>query len=123
MTEELAATGSGIIQRILVAEGETVAVNELLAVIGPAEADGPDGGEAQDWTPSTKERETWQLRPNPLPDRPTPWRLRPAAPAGRSHPAPGASPQTWESTLTRWSAPGPGGRVTEDDITEAAERA
>ena len=45
VTEELVAQGGGVLQRILVAEGETVAVNELLAVIGPAGAAAPDAGE------------------------------------------------------------------------------
>ena len=35
VTEELVATGDGVLQRILVPEGDTAAVNELLAVIVP----------------------------------------------------------------------------------------
>ncbi|MYI56171.1 MAG: 2-oxo acid dehydrogenase subunit E2, partial [Acidimicrobiia bacterium] len=45
VTEELVATGGGVLQRILVPEGETVAVNELLAVIAPAGIVAADAGE------------------------------------------------------------------------------
>ena len=44
-TEELVATGGGVLQRILVPEGDTVAVNELLAVIVPVGAVEPDAVE------------------------------------------------------------------------------
>jgi pyruvate dehydrogenase E2 component (dihydrolipoamide acetyltransferase) len=43
-TEELAAPGSGVLDQILVAEGTTVPVRELLALLDPGDAAGPAGG-------------------------------------------------------------------------------
>ena len=118
VTEELVATGGGVLQRILVPEGETVAVNELLAVIGPAGAAAADAGEPvvgdDEPDPAEDPRKTVMdsgLRRNDDPgDGPrrqvTPRARRLAADLGVD--------------LDSVAGTGPGGRVTEDDVTAAA---
>ena len=118
VTEELVATGGGVLQRILVPEGETVAVNELLAVIGPAGAAAPDAGEPvvgdDEPDPADDQRKTVMdsgLRRNDDPDgaprrQVTPRARRLAADLGVD--------------LDSVAGTGPGGRVTEDDVRAAA---
>ena len=107
VTEELVATGTGVLQRILVPEDETVAVNELLAVIGPA---GPDDAE---------EEPRAVAAPAPLPDRPAP---APASAGPRRQVTPRARRLATDLGVDLDSVvgTGPGGRVTEDDVTAAA---
>lgn len=110
VTEELVATGGGVLQRILVPEGETVAVNELLAVIGPAGAVQRDAAE---------EDPRAAPEPDPLPDRPAP---APAAPGSRRQVTPRARRLAADLGVDLDSVvgTGPGGRVTEDDVISAA---
>lgn len=110
VTEELVATGGGVLRRILVPEGETVAVNELLAVIGPAGAVEPDAAE---------EELSAVAAADPLADRPAP---APAASAPRRQVTPRARRLAADLGVDLDSVvgTGPGGRVTEDDVTAAA---
>ena len=116
VTEELVATGKGVLQRILVPEGETVAVNELLAVIGPAGAVGPDAGEDG---PDAAKEEPDAAAADPLPDRPAP---APAASGPRRQVTPRARRLATDLGVDIDSVvgTGPGGRITEDDVTAAA---
>lgn len=117
VTEELVATGGGVLQRILVPEGETVAVNELLAVIGPAGAVEPDGvGERDD---AVDQERGAAVVPARVEERRTP---APAAAGSRRQIAPRARRLATELGVDLDSVvgTGPGGRVTEDDVTAAA---
>ena len=118
VTEELSAPGDGVLQRILVPEGATVAVNELLAVIGPAGAVEPDGGE-----PVVSDDE-----PDPAEDP-----LMAVMDSGlrRNDESRGESRRQVTPRARRLAAElgvdldsvvgtGPGGRITEDDVTAAA---
>ena len=125
VTEELVATGGGVLQRILVPEGETAAVNELLAVIVPAGAAEPDV--AHDERDAVEEG----------PGAPAAGERGAVAAtdqvAGRRAPVPAApgSPRQVTPRARRLAAElgvdldsvvgtGPGGRVTEDDVAAAA---
>ena len=110
VTEELVATGSGVLQRILVAEGETVAVNELLAVIGPAGAVGPD---------TSEEEPRAVAAADPVPASPV---AGPTGAGSRRQVTPRARrlAADLDIDLDLVIGTGPGGRVTEDDVTEAA---
>ena len=110
VTEELVATGGGVLQRILVPEGETVAVNELLAVIGPAGAVGPDAAE---------EELSAVAAADPLADRPAP---APAASGPHQQVTPRARRLATDLGVDLDSVvgTGPGGRITEDDVAAAA---
>ena len=117
VTEELVATGTGVLQRILVPEGETVAVNELLAVIGPAGAVQPDA--VEDQRDVAEEEPRAVASADPLPDRPAP---AAAAVGQRQQVTPRARRLAAELGVDLDSVvgTGPGGRVTEDDVTAAA---
>jgi len=124
VTEELVATGGGVLQRILVPEGETVAVNELLAVIGPAGAAGPDvGGDRQD---AVNRDVTEDADPPDAPRGPAVdsglRRNDESAGGSRRQIAPRARRLATELGVDLDSVvgTGPGGRVTEDDVTAAA---
>ncbi len=119
VTEELVATGGGVLQRILVPEGDTVAVNELLAVIVPVGAVEPDAVEderdvAEDERGAVAATDPVADRRAPVPvaagDRPrrqiTPRARRLAADLGID--------------VDSVVGTGPGGRVTEDDVAAAA---
>ena len=116
VTEELVATGGGVLQRILVPEGETVAVNELLAVIGPAGTVEPDAAEGE---PDAAEEEPRAVAPpDPLPDHPAP---APAASGQRRQITPRARRLAADLGVDLDSVvgTGPGGRITEEDVTAA----
>ena len=117
VTEEMLSPGDGVIQRILVPEGETVAVNELLAVIGPAGAVEPDAGEGRQ--DAVDQERGAAAVPAPVEDRPTP---APAAAGSRRQIAPRARRLATELGVDLDSVVGTGlgGRVTEDDVTVAA---
>ena len=106
VTEELVATGDGVLQRILVPEGDTAAVNELLAVIVPAGAVEPDV--ADDEPDAVEDERGAVAATDPVADRRDPVPTGPGAgPAGRSHREPGDWLRISASTSTRWSAPAP----------------
>ena len=119
VTEELVATGAGVLQRIVVPEGDTAAVNELLAVIVPAGAVEPDvAGEER---VAAAAGEPGAVAADPVAGRRT---------AG---PALAGSPRQVTPRARRLAAElgidvasvvgtGPGGRVTENDVTAAAAR-
>ena len=117
VTEELVATGGGVLQHILVPEGETVAINELLAVIGPAGAVEPDGVEGRQ--DAVDQERGAAAVPDPVEDRPTP---APAAAGSRRQIAPRARRLATQLGVDLDSVVGTGlgGRVTEDDVTVAA---
>ena len=124
VTEELVATAGGVLQRILVPEGETAAVNELLAVIVPAgavEPDVADSERAEDGRDAVEDERGAVAATDPGADRRAPV---PAA-------AGGGSPRQITPRARRLAAElgvdidsvvgtGPGGRVTEDDVAAAA---
>lgn len=119
VTEELVATGTGVLQRILVPEGETVAVNELLAVIGPAGAAEPDTGEGgRDAVENQREA---VAAPDLVADRPTRAPAATGSGSGRQI-TPRARRLATELGVDLDSVvgTGPGGRVTENDVTTAA---
>ena len=141
VTEELFATGDGVLQRILVPEGDTAAVNELLAVIVPAGAIGADVGAGERDTgeeertaiaaaepatrshsasaPTREEERTAIAAAEPLPDHPT---ATPATAGPHRQVTPRARRLAGDLGIDLDSVvgTGPGGRVTEDDITAAA---
>ena len=120
VTEELVATGGGVLGRILVPEGDTAAVNELLAVIVPVGAVEPDVAE-EEREAAAEEADLAEdqrgaaldsgLRRNDesgggLRRQVTPRARRLAAELGVD--------------LDSVVGTGPGGRVTEGDVTAAA---
>ena len=116
VTEELVATGGGVLQRILVPEGDTAAVNELLAVIVPASAVEPDaGGDQRD----AVEEERTPPAPDPLADHPAPAAAA-AGPRRQITPRARRLAADLGVDLDSVAGTGPGGRVTEDDVGAAA---
>ena len=118
VTEELVATGGGVLQRILVAEGDTAAVNELLAVIVPAGAAEPDAAEEERGAAAAGKRGAVAA-------------MDPVAGRRAAGPAVAGSPRQVTPRARRLAAElgvdldsvvgtGPGGRVTEDDVAAAA---
>jgi pyruvate dehydrogenase E2 component (dihydrolipoamide acetyltransferase) len=100
-TEDLAAPGSGVLEQVLVPEGATVAVNELLAVIL-----GEDG----------RGREATKS------DGPTTARL-PETPAGPVTPRARRLAKELGVALETVVGSGPGGRITEEDVSAKASSA
>ncbi len=124
VTEELVATGGGVLQRILVPEGETAAVNELLAVIVPAGADSSYVGDrvdpAEDQQDAVKQERGAVDAPDPIFERPAP--AATGSGSGRQV-TPRARRLATELGVDLDSVvgTGPGGRVTEDDVAAAAD--
>ncbi|MCY4632097.1 MAG: E3 binding domain-containing protein [bacterium] len=120
VTEELVATGDGVLQRILVPEGETVAVNELLAVIGPAGAVEPDTSEGR--REAVEHERGTVAAPDRVADRPAPAPAVAGSGPGRQI-TPRARRLAAELGIDLDSVvgTGPGGRVTEDDVKAAAD--
>ncbi|MCY3662257.1 MAG: E3 binding domain-containing protein [bacterium] len=117
VTEDLVATGGGVLQRILVPEGETVAVNELLAIIAPIGAAPPDT--AEDKREAAEEDPEAVAAAPPAADRPAP---ATAGGGSRRQVTPRARRLAADLGVDLDSVPGtgPGGRVTEDDVTAAS---
>ena len=125
VTEELFAPDDGVLQQILVPEGETAAVNELLAVIAPGAAE-PDTGESKRDAGEAKQDAVERRRgavaaPDPVADRPAPTPAL-AADGSRRQVTPRARRLAADLGVDLDSVvgTGPDGRVTEDDITAAA---
>ena len=130
VTEELVATDGGVLQRILVPEGETVAVNELLAIIGPAGAVEEVGGRAMDSGPGSSPGQALR-RNDERDDGARPVEDKRGSAAADPVPAGAGSRRQVTPRARRLAADldidldlvvgtGPGGRVTEGDVTEAA---
>ena len=111
-TEDLVAPGSGVLQRVLVPEGDTVPVNELLAVIVPIGVVEPDVAEdeqdAVEETGAVADRRAWM--PASAGDEPR----RQITPRARKLAADLAI------GIDSVVGTGPGGRVTEDDVAATA---
>jgi pyruvate/2-oxoglutarate dehydrogenase complex dihydrolipoamide acyltransferase (E2) component len=128
-TVEIPSPAAGKVARILVAEGETVAVGTVLIVIG--EANG-HAGEAP--VASDRHRERRLSGAEPAVDEQAPAEEQPAAPAVSSGLAPGHAPpgrvratplvrrlaQELGVDLETLAGSGPQGRVTEQDVRSAA---
>jgi pyruvate dehydrogenase E2 component (dihydrolipoamide acetyltransferase) len=116
-TEELTAPVDGVLERVLVSEGETVPVQELLAVIaapgGAADHghadDGVDGAAAGTEPPPAAPRTADRAAPATTRRAVTPRARRLAADLGIS--------------LDAIDGTGPGGRVIEDDVRRVAAAA
>src|SRR6266542_5186542 len=80
---EVPSPGSGVVQQILVQEGETVDVGTKLAVIGPAGAEVPAPA-AEEPAPAAEEEKAPEAEPEPEP--------APAAKEEAPAPAPAAAP-------------------------------
>ena len=119
VTEELVAQGGGVLQRILVPEGETVAVNELLAVIVPVGAVEPDI--AEDEPDVAEDAPGAAAATDPVTERRTPLPTVAGGGSGRQI-TPRARRLAVELGIDLDSVvgTGPGGRVTEDDVAAAA---
>ena len=117
-TEDLVAPGSGVLQRILVPEGDTVPVNELLAVIVPVEVVEPDVAEDE---PDAVEETRAVEETGAVPDR----RARMPA-SGGDEPRRQITPRARKLAadlaigIDSVVGTGPGGRVTEDDVAATA---
>jgi len=123
-TVEIPSPAAGKVARILVAEGETVAVGTVLIVIG--EANGR-AGEAP--VASDRHRERRLSGAGPAVDEQAPAEEQPVAQAVSSGLAPGrvrATPlvrrlaQELDVDLETLAGSGPQGRVTEEDVRSAA---
>ena len=133
VTEELVATAGGVLQRILVPEGDTVAVNELLAVIVPTGAVEPavpddepavpdDEPAVPDDEPDVADDERGAVAAtDPVADRRDPVPAVPGGGSGRQI-TPRARRLAADLGIDIDSVigTGPGGRVSEDDVAAAA---
>ena len=119
VTEELVATAGGVLQRILVPEGDTVAVNELLAVIVPVGAVEPDV--ADDEPDVAEDGRGAVAATDPVADRRAPVPAAAGGGSGRQI-TPRARRLAADLGIDIDSVigTGPGGRVTEDDVAAAA---
>jgi pyruvate dehydrogenase E2 component (dihydrolipoamide acetyltransferase) len=135
---EVPSPGEGVVQQILVQEGETVDVGTKLAVIAPAGAEAPPAEEAPA-EPQAEQAPEAAPEPEPQPAPPAPAAEEPAAPApAPAQPAPatggnGASEKTFVSPVVARIASehgvdvnqvqgtGRGGRVTKKDILAFVE--
>jgi pyruvate dehydrogenase E2 component (dihydrolipoamide acetyltransferase) len=114
ITNKVEAAASGILFQIVVPEGRTVPVGTIIAVIaqpgeqperiegvkmGEVEADAPPAGGPPEGYPEKPREETFVL----------------ATPAARR------LAKEWEIDLSRVPATGPGGRVTESDVSKYHE--
>src|SRR5437588_2325910 len=139
---EVPSPGEGVVQQILVQEGETVDVGTKLAVIAPAGAEAPPAEEAPPAAPEAEAAPEPEAEAAPEPARepepePQPAAAEPAAPAPAApEPAPatdGASEKTFVSPVVARIASehgvdvnqvqgtGRGGRVTKKDILSFVE--
>ena len=119
---EIPAPAAGIVEKILIHEGETVPVGTQLAVIGRAATRGegrPWAQGAPDEDPGATAREAVAAEPEP---RATPV----ARPMAEPAPAPGATPvarrvaAALQIDLEGVSGTGPAGRVTKRDVQPQA---
>lgn len=113
-TEELTAPVDGVLQRVLVSEGRTVPVQELLAVIAAPDdvpAEDADAGDGTDGAAGGTE--------------PSPTTERAAAATTRRQVTPRARRLATElrTDLDAVEGTGPGGRIIEDDVRRAASAA
>ena len=105
---EMQAYGSGVLRRIVAAEGSTVPVGQLIAVIGAADEEIP-----REWleTAPSAGVPTAPKRPTPAP---------PAAPTAperaRASPLARRLAQEHGLDLAQISGSGPGGRIVEEDV-------
>jgi pyruvate dehydrogenase E2 component (dihydrolipoamide acetyltransferase) len=124
---EVPSPGEGVVQQILVQEGETVDVGTKLAVIAPAGAEAPAAAPAAPEPPP---------EPEPVAEAPAPTPPPPPPPAAPPEPAPvtdGAGEKTFVSPVvariasehgvdvSQVSGSGRGGRVTKKDIMAFVE--
>ncbi len=116
VTEDLPAPCSGVLERIVVAEGATAAVNEVLAVIVPGE-EAPRA--AEDHRAATEDGSTATFSETAA--RPEPPKTA-ASPRGEVTPRARRLAQELGVDLATVSGSGPDGRVTEEDVTWALDR-
>lgn len=135
---EVEALGAGVLRKIVVEEGKTVPVGELLAVIGKVEEDigallkdaaaatlAPgDGGAAK--APAPEKTATPTASPPAMPPPPPAPAVppRPEAPPGRVLASPLARRVAKELgiDLARVKGSGPGGRIVREDVERAGAR-
>ena len=119
VTEELVATAGGVLQRILVPEGDTVAVNELLAVIVPTGAVEP--AVPDDEPDAVEDGRGAVAATDPVADRRDPVPAVAGDGSGRQI-TPRARRLAADVGIDIDSVvgTGPGGRVSEDDVAAAA---
>src|SRR5690349_15239938 len=132
---EVPSPGEGIVQQILVQEGETVDVGTKLAVIAPAGAEAPAAAPEAPAPPPEPEPQPQAEAPAPPPPEP-PAEPAPPPQAAPPEPAPdtdGAGQKTFVSPvvariasehgvdISQVSGTGHGGRVTKKDIMAHVE--
>ena len=121
---EVPSPGEGVVQQILVQEGETVEVGTKLAVIAPAGAEAPAEAPATEETPPAEPEPAAEAEPEPAEPAPAP---APAA-AAPAESTDGAGEKTFVSPvvariasehgvdISQVPGSGRGGRVTKKDI-------
>ena len=121
---EVPSPGEGVVQQILVQEGETVEVGTKLAVIAPAGAEAPAEAPAPEETPPAEPEPAAEAEPEPAEPAPAP---APAA-AAPAESTDGAGEKTFVSPvvariasehgvdISQVPGSGRGGRVTKKDI-------
>ena len=135
-TEDLVAPGSGVLQRVLVPEGDTVPVNELLAVIVPIGVVEPDVAEDEQdaveetgavadrraWMPASAEDEQDAVEETGAVADRRAWMPASAGDEPRRQITPRARKLAADLAIGIDSVvgTGPGGRVTEDDVAATA---
>ncbi len=120
-TLEVESFASGVLRRVIAAEGQTVPVNALVAVIAEADEHIPE--DLLSGAPEPAEQPPAEAK-----ERPTPTRAPPAA-TGSEAGARSASPRArrlaeeQKVPLAALSGTGPGGRVIEGDVRRYLEKA
>jgi 2-oxoglutarate dehydrogenase E1 component len=122
---ELPSPASGTVTEILIDEGETVTVGQVIARIATGDAPGGDGAQAaQPQAPPTPAPQQSQTAPQAQAVTEPP--ASPPSAAAGSPSAPAATPVAERAAaaegvdLTRISGSGPAGRITKSDVLSAA---
>ncbi|MDP9350543.1 MAG: E3 binding domain-containing protein, partial [Chloroflexota bacterium] len=124
---ELEAFQGGVLEKILVQEGETVPIGQAIAVIGTGQDGAQRHSQASEPAQATQPQVTARPAQEPAPQpaaQPATEPARPAAkgPEGRIKASPLARRLAHEHGLELAQIPGtgPNGRITRDDVQQAA---
>ena len=114
---EMEAYGNGILRKVIIGEGVTVPVGQIIAIIADADEDLPDVDAPAAETPAEPESAPGPVAADTAPE-PV---VAPAAPAGRIKASPVAKKIAAENgiDLASVTGTGPGGRIVKADVEAA----
>ncbi len=124
-TVEIEAEASGLLRRIVVSQGGTVPVGQVIAYIGAADEALPDtpSADAPAAKSPTAEPPTAEPQDSPAPSAPTPDKAAKAADAPKVSPVARRIADEQGIDVAQVQGTGPGGRVTKDDVLAFAQQA